>query len=136
MPEGRHIFGSQGIVSWVLQQDKYPTHRVAHSAVLIYNAKRGRIINLMEGLPPNQPDISLIDKVWAYLDSKMDSQGCKTFTQYEDEQQNEVKLLPRSHTKILFAGMRESLQSCISLEGGKTRHQNPTRGNHSAQGVA
>lgn len=120
LPEGRRLFGTQGISTWVLQQDNDPTHRSASAIVDGYNLKHGCSISVLKDWPPSSPDLSLIETVWAYLQGKMDKKGCKTFDEFKAALIKEVKAVPRHYTKKLFAGMPKRLAACITLEGDLT----------------
>lgn len=122
LPEGRRLFSGAGISTWVLQQDNDPTHKVAGSVVSEYNKKNDSSIGLLQGWPPNSPDLSLIENVWAFLDAKMDSLGLKTFSEYKAALVREAKAVPKEFCQNLFAGMHKRLQSCMERGGQKTMH--------------
>lgn len=122
LPEGRRIFLSQGMTSWVLQQDNDPTHKVAGDVVKQFNKKNQTNISVLPGWPPSSPDLSLIESVWAYLDAKMDSLGCKDFTEYKAALAREFKAVSKEYCQRLYAGMPKRLQVCMDREGDKTGH--------------
>jgi len=122
LPEGRRLFLSQGITSWVLQQDNDPTHKVAADEVKQFNKKNQTNVSILLGWPPSSPDLSLIETVWAYLDSKMDSLGCKDFTEYKAALVREFKAVSQEYCRHLYAGMPKRIQSCMARRGDKTGH--------------
>jgi hypothetical protein len=122
LPEGRRIYLSHGISSWVLQQDNDPTHKVASDVVKQFNKKNQANVSVLAGWPPSSPDLSLIETVWAYLDAKMDSLGCKDFTEYQAALVREVKAVPKEYCQRLYAGMPHRLQSCKEKGGQMTGH--------------
>jgi hypothetical protein len=122
LPKGRQIFAAQGISDWVFQQDNDPTHKVAHDVVATYNHKHACNVSLLPSWPPSSPDLSLIENVWAYLQARMNAKGCKTFAEFKSELKKEMKAVPQSYTKKLFAGMQRRLQECINKEGNLTKH--------------
>jgi hypothetical protein len=81
LPEGRRMFSAQGISSWVLQQDNDPTHKKAsQAAVGEWNKKNpGATVKVIPFWPPNSPDLSPIENVWAYVQQKVDKAGCQNF---------------------------------------------------------
>lgn len=122
LPEGRRIFLNQGITSWVLQQDNDPTHKVATDVVKQFNKKNQTNVSVLPGWPPSSPDLSLIETVWAYLDARMDSLGCKDFTEYKAALAREFKAVSKEYCQRLYAGLPKRLQSCMAREGNKTGH--------------
>jgi transposase len=86
------------------------------------NKKNASSIGLLQGWPPNSPDLSLIENVWAILDAKMDSLGLKTFSEYKAALVREAKAVPKEVCQNLFAGMHKWLQSCMERGGQKTMH--------------
>jgi hypothetical protein len=122
LPEGKRIFRSQGISSWVLQQDNDPTHKVASGVVKEYNKKKGTNISMLPFWPASSPDLSLIENVWAFVGARMDARGRKTFSDYQAALILELKAVPKEYCQRLYAGMQKRLQDCIAKEGGKTRH--------------
>jgi hypothetical protein len=61
LPEGKRLFSTQGIATWVLQQDNDPTHKVASEVVREWNSKHASSIILLPNWPPSSPDLSPID---------------------------------------------------------------------------
>jgi hypothetical protein len=122
LPEGSRIFSTQGISTWVLQQDNDPTHKVASAVVKAYNERQGSSISVLKPWPPSSPDLSPIENVWGYLQAKMDAKGCKTFEEYKAELHKEVREVPKEYMRRLWASMVKRLQSCISLDGDKTKY--------------
>lgn len=122
LPEGRRIFGNQGISTWVLQQDNDPTHKQAPKIVHDYNQKHGCSISVLPNWPPNSPGLSLIENVWSYLQSKLDSLGCQTFQQFKNALLREVKAINSAYAERLFKGMGARVQTCIQNQGDRTKH--------------
>lgn len=122
LPEGRRIFSAQGIGSWVLQQDNDPTHKEAPKIVNEFNRKHGSSITVLPNWPPNSPDLSLIENVWAYLQAKLNALGCKTFQEFKGALKKEVKALNKEFAERLFKGMGARLKACLKREGDRTKH--------------
>jgi DDE superfamily endonuclease len=122
LPEGRRLFGAQGISSWVLQQDNDPTHKGAPEIVKGYNQKNGCSIRVLPNWPPNSPDLSLIENVWSFLQSKLDSLGCPTFQAFKQALENEAKSIDRVFSQRLFDGMQNRVRECLERKGDLTKH--------------
>lgn len=122
LPEGRRLFGNQGISSWVLQQDNDPTHRKAPEIVQQYNLRRGSSIKVLKDWPPSSPDLSLIENVWSFLQSKLDSLGCRTFQDFRAALQKEAKAINTTFSQRLFDGMPFRLKECMENHGDVTKH--------------
>jgi len=122
LPEGRRLFGNNGISSWTFQQDNDPTHKRAHEIINQYNSKHGCNITLLQNWPPSSPDLSLIQNVWAILQQKMDSKGCKTFSEYKQALIKEAEELNIQLCKRLFNSMPRRIEECTKNGGEYTKH--------------
>ena len=60
LPHGTRMFTTQGLATWVLQQDNDPTHGVAAKGIKKLNDKKGSGVLLMANWPPNSPDLNPI----------------------------------------------------------------------------
>ena len=122
LPEGTRLFSSNGISSWVFQQDNDPTHRSAADVILKYNRRHGTSISLLPNWPPNSPDLSLIENVWGYMQARLNARGCKTFQEFQAAVHEEARGISRDHARSLFASMGQRLRSCIQNGGDRTRY--------------
>lgn len=122
LPEGRRLFSTQGISSWVLQQDNDPTHKRAPDIVKQYNQKHHCSIRVLANWPPSSPDLSLIENIWSFLQSKLDSLGCQTFQAFKDALVREAKLINTVFSQKLFDGMPMRVKDCLKRQGDLTRH--------------
>ena len=121
LPEGRRIFGGQGMAVWTLQQDNDPTHAGAANVIAGYNAKRtGSVVELLEGWPGNSPDLSPIENVWAYVDAEVARMGCKTFEEYKAAVDTTFENIPIAMCAKLIASVPKRLAKCVELGGCKT----------------
>ena len=121
LPEGRKMFTSHGISSWTFQQDNDPTHKRGRLHVEAWNRKHGCAVSFMEW-PPNSPDLSLIENVWAYVDAKVQSQGRRTFQEFKAAVMRELKNVPKGMLKKLYGSMSKRIEAVLQNKGGKTKY--------------
>lgn len=122
LPGGRKIFTIQGVGSWVLQQDNDPSHKVAVAVLREWNTQQSCSVTLLPKWPPNSPDLNLIENVWAYAQSKVDAQACKTFEQFKQAVLFEMKHIPKRMLTNLYKSMPKRVAQVIALGGGKTKY--------------
>ena len=124
LQEGRRLFAGKGISNWVLQQDNDPTHKKAASTALEAwkQLNAGCVVSLLPSWPPNSPDLSLIENVWAYVQRKINAEGCKTFEEFKDKVMHIFQNLPQQMLNNLYQGMSSRLTACIAVEGDKTKY--------------
>lgn len=72
--------------------------------------------------PPNSPDLSPIENVWAYVDAKVQALGCKTFAEFKQAVLHELKSVPPQMLKKLYASMTNRVEVVLREKGGKTRY--------------
>lgn len=121
LPEGRRLFGAQGIASWVMQQDNDPTHKTASKRALArFNQRHGSSVSLLEGWPGNSPDLNPIENAWAYVQQRVDAAGCSKFEEFKATLHREWMALPKEYCAKLVKSMRDRLGKCVSLSGDKT----------------
>ena len=121
LPEGERLF-KRHARNWVMQQDNDPAHAKAGVAIAAYNALHNTQVQLLPNWPPNSPDLSLIETVWAYLDKRMAAAGCTTFAAFQDRLHQEAAALPEQYIANLFRSMPRRIRECIKCEGGKLRY--------------
>jgi len=124
LPEGRKIFSIHGVSNWVLQQDNDPTHKKASIAALDrWRSNQPHCaVSILSGWPPHSPDLSPIENVWAYVQSKVDVEGCKTFEEFKDCVTSTFRLLPKVVLHNLYKSMKARISQCIERFGGKTKY--------------
>jgi len=121
LPEGARLFACNGISAWVFQQDNDPTHKSGPSHVNAWNQKKGSSVKFMVW-PPNSPDLSPIENVWSYVEGKVQALGCKTFVEFKQAVLRELKNVPQTMVKALFASMPERVARVLQEKGGKTKY--------------
>ena len=122
MPEGQRMFSTQGLSTWVLQQDNDPTHKAALPEVDAWNEKHASSISVLQPWPPNSPDLNPIENFWSYLQAKLAARGCATFDQFKAAVKMEAKAVPKDYFSKLVGSMPKRLTECIALGGGKTKY--------------
>lgn len=120
LPEGRRLFSISGIASWVFQQDNDPSHKDAAKHLKAWNTKHRSSISLLDIWPPNSPDLNPIENVWAWMDAKIQAEGCKDFKAFKASLKKIGKEIPKSMLKNLYASMPKRLALVMEREGGKT----------------
>ena len=110
-PGGEGIFSSVGKRSWVLQQDKDPTHGAATAMVDKHN--RLRI---------HSPDLSPIENVWAIVGAKVDKLGFKTFSQFKKAVNRTFQNLPKATLVNLLDSVPKRMRLCLEKDGGRIRY--------------
>jgi hypothetical protein len=100
LPQGKLLFTRQGQASWYFQQDNDPTHKAGPGHVAAWNAKQRSSVQFMTW-PPNSPDLSPIENIWAIVDGKVQAKGCSTFQEFKDAVLHELKSVPLSTLKDL-----------------------------------
>lgn len=117
LPGGAKLFSANGISHWVLQQDNDPTHRAAPHVVDSWSARHKTYATVLANWPPSSPDLNLIENCWAYVQSRVDAQGHKTFEEFEAAVKNEVENIPKSMLKNLFNSMPNRVAGVLELGG-------------------
>ena len=122
LPQGTAMFSTQGMGSWVLQQDNDPSHRVAVQAIKEWNAKRGSSIRLLPSWPPNSPDLSPIENLWGYVGARVEALGPTSFEAFTEAVIHELGNVPRNVLQNLFNSMPRRIAQVIENGGGKTKY--------------
>lgn len=118
---GRRIFSCQGMSSWVLQQDRDPTHKCAIAKARAYSRKgENGSVTVLSDWPPHSPDLSPIANVWGYVDAEVAKKGCKTFEEFCAAVRQTFDSIPRRMLENLYASVPRRLEKCIELGGAKT----------------
>jgi hypothetical protein len=100
-----------------------PHKKASLSAVQEWQLKHpGSPVNLLQGSPPNSPDLNPIENVWAWAQARVNKMGCKDFEQFRKAVLDTLDNVPKHMLSNLFASMKKRVDVCISLAGGKTRY--------------
>jgi hypothetical protein len=122
LEEGSRIFRNRGFGTWTLQQDNDPTHKVAKQVVDAYNKDKGSSVQMINDWPPNSPDLSPIENLWAYIQARLDARGCANFQQFKLAVAEEMKAVPINMAASLVDSMPKRVAICKRLGGGKTKY--------------
>ena len=125
LPQGTMIFSSgPGLSSWVLQQDNDPTHKQPSKTALGDWAKKhpGQTVTLLKDWPPNSPDLSPIENVWAMVQQDAHKAACSTFDEFKAKVNELFYNSSKDTVKRLINSMKSRMQECIRKKGGKTKH--------------
>ena len=120
LPEGRRLYSTQGVASWTLQQDNDPTHRIARVTINDWNAKNASSVQLLPNWPPNSPDLSPIENVWAYVQAKVDALGCSTFEEFKAAVVQCMQQVPKHMINRLYDSMPKRLSNVVEMNGDRT----------------
>ena len=122
LPEGDRLFGRRGVTpNWVLQQDNDPTHRAAHAVVVGRNRTKMGRVELLQNWPPNSPDLSIIENLWAYVDGKVKAMACKTGDEFEQAVLQQMKAVPKHYITSLFDSIQGRMEAVIKNKGDRLK---------------
>ena len=119
LPEGRRLFTSAGLGTWVLQQDNDPAHGGAGD---VMKGWRHGGVSLLPNWPPNSPDLSPIENLWGWVQARVQARGCKTFEDYKAAVEEVWLGVPVSMCENLIKSMPNRIKECIKNAGDKTPH--------------
>lgn len=122
LPEGRRIFASAGKASWVFQQDNDPTHRQAPKVIAKWNAKQGSSVKFLDKWPACSPDLNPIENLWAWVDRRVQAQGCENYQQFKAALIKELRQVPLWLCKNLVGSMGRRLQQVVERDGQRTKY--------------
>jgi transposase len=122
LPEATRIFSTQGIGTFVLQQDNDPTHKVATTTVAKWNGRHASSISVLKDWPPNSPDLNPIENVWGIVQAKVNALGCKTFDEFKKAVQDQLKAVTKKQQIKLVRSMKGRLAQVIGSGGGKINY--------------
>lgn len=122
LPGGQRVMGGRGLTCWTLQQDNDPTHRVASAVVQSFNKRRAAAVELLPNWPPSSPDLNPIENVWAYVQRRVNAQGCATFTDFTAAVKQELRAIPKAMLTKLIDSMTKRLAEVVRKKGGKTKY--------------
>ena len=118
IPEGNRLFQSAGHWSgnWQLQQDNAPAHKTKENmACIAASVPGGHFLPW----PPNSPDLSPIENLWAWMEKKLgDRSGIKDTAELQVRLTAIRDSITTKKLRKYFRGMRARMDSVIELQGG------------------
>jgi hypothetical protein len=124
LKEGKRLFGSHGVTSWVIKQDNDPSHKRASQKALKqwHESFKGCHVTLLSDWPPNSPDLSPIENVWAYVQRKVNKLGCQDFEDFKQNVLQALQNVPKGVIKKLYKSMKSRLPECVAKNGDRTHY--------------
>jgi transposase len=122
LPEGKRLFSTVGVGSWILQQDNDPAHKCASVVVQQWNADNAASVQLLPNWPPNSPDLNLIENVWSWVQREVDKKGCNSYEEFKQAVMDTLAAVPQQHLSNLWASMPNRLQAVVAAGGGPTKY--------------
>ena len=126
LPEGNKLFKPPDAhipYPWTFQQDNDPAHAKAGEVIGAYNkANSGHTIHGPLKWPPNSPDLSPIENIWARVQAKVESMCCKDFDAFQKAVLCTIKDVPLNHCRNLMKSMAKRLVKVEENQGNKTRY--------------
>ncbi len=117
IPEGKRLFQQAGrrAEKWELQQDNAPAHKTKENIQCISDNVPG---GLFLEWPPNSPDLSPIENLWAWMEQQLgDREGINN----TDDLQCRLMAIRDSITLTqlhdLFDGMNDRMKLVVKLQG-------------------
>ena len=117
IPEGKRLFQQAGrrADKWKLQQDNAPAHKTKENIQCISDNVPG---GLFLEWPPNSPDLSPIENLWAWMEQQLgDREGINN----TDDLQCRLMAIRDSITLTqlhdLFDGMNDRMKLVVKLQG-------------------
>jgi hypothetical protein len=122
LPAGEGLFSCHGVRNWVLQQDRDPTHTVAHRAVDKFNALGFSSVEVLPDWPGNSPDLNPIENVWSGVLDEVQKKGCADFAEFKRQVDKEFRDFDKTKLRHMFEKMPERMRECLARNGDKTDH--------------
>jgi transposase-like protein len=124
VPGCAKLFEEHGVKEWVFQQDNDPAHKVpANKVIADWNANNdGKSVTLLPNWPPNNPDLNIIENVWAWAQAKVNATACHSFEEFKQIVVKTLSEVPQSMLDNLFNSVPKRVALCIEKAGGKTKY--------------
>lgn len=117
IPQGQKLFLHAGkwTDKWQMQQDNAPPHKTASNmAFIAANVPGGHFL----AWPPNSPDLSPIENLWGWMDSRLHKlHKCKNIEELKENLEHIRQSIPPSFLHNMFDGMKARMERVIELNG-------------------
>lgn len=117
IPEGNRLFQHAGhwADKWQMQQDNAGPHKTAANMACIADGVPG---GHFLAWPANSPDLSPIENLWGWMDSKLHKfDKCKNIEELKEKLEQVRQSIPASFLHNMFDGMKARMQRVIDLNG-------------------
>lgn len=125
LDEGKRIFADKkGVAHWYFQQDNDPTHKKASVDALHdwHSSNPNCVVELLPNWPPNSPDLSPIENVWAFVQNHASKAGCKTFEEFSATVKSIFASLSKEHIENLYRSMKDRVTKCLKKQGARIKY--------------
>jgi hypothetical protein len=76
-------------------------------------------VELLQNWPPNSPDLSIIENLWAYVDREVKALGCNNGGEFEQTGLERMKPVPQHYITSLLESMQGRLKAVIKNKGDR-----------------
>lgn len=118
VPDAEHIFAAAGISEYTWLLDNAPAH-TARSTKQFFTSKG---IQVIQGWPPNSPDLNPIENVWAWMKQRVYSKQYNTLAELKAAVLETWQEVPDSMCSNLMHSLQKRKAICIERNGGYTGH--------------
>ena len=122
LKEGRQIFKNHHIDSWMLQQNGDGAHNKADIFIARWNRQHDGSIGLISNWPPNSPDLSPIENLWAWTQRRVNARACKTFDEFKAAVKEEWSEITTEMAAKYVASIPTRLHKCLEVNGKMTKY--------------
>ena len=116
LPQAKQLFGRHSISDWIFQQDGAPAH-TAHATQEFIKA---RGIQVLSAWPPNSPDLSWIENIWAWMEQELRKHQFSTLGELKTVLKQVWSDMPLQILQANCLSTRDRLIRCIEKEGCHT----------------
>jgi hypothetical protein len=103
--------------------NKTMTSKAASTALqALKHSNPGCVVSWPPSRLPYSPELSPIENVWAYVQSKVNAKRCKILYEFKDKVMHTFHNLPQYMLNYLNNNMSSRDTYCIEVEGDKTKY--------------
>jgi transposase len=122
LKQGMELFHNHGVRAWMLQQDGDKAHNKVMKSINKWNKQYNSSIGLIQRWPPNSPDLSPIENLWAVTQRRVEARGCKTFVEFKGAVHEEWTQVTPEMAKRYMRSMPNRMKKCLEANGGMTKY--------------
>lgn len=113
LPRAKQLFGRHSVSDWIFQQDGAP----AHTAYATREFLKAQRVQVLSHWPPNSPDLSWIENVWAWMEQKLQKHQFSTVLELKTVLRKVWTDMPFQILQANCLSMRDRLIKCIERDG-------------------